>query len=627
MLWTLLTIISGLDPDPVILPLREYLKEEHRRLSGLPQSPPLTSAPAERLVASWWNREVRIWRIHATKSPQPFEATTELVARVAIQGEAHITSAALDRSGQLLAVSTATDIKAFELHPRLVNGKDTLRVKKITSLQDIVSTGARLVQWSPDGQWLATVSHTNEVKVVRCLWDEQGSQWKIVPKAISLSRFERPGKALPALRTNIDSYERTITRLQFSEDSRALAVADLAGYLDTWLLEGDEDTTVAELALSNQHDPSQETTTLEDSDEEDEESERITIYNQYWIQNPLGHLIPKCNGPILVLSFRPERPSERSDTTHKSHVKLFVITAKHQMMEFDVHSGRLTPWSKRNDSSQLPKRFRQLLDRAMGCVWHVTDSMTRIWVYGSNWLHMFDLDQDFQNYSDEFDGIMLPVETGASSAQTQLLGRKRRMVDTSGAGGANSANRRHKEAKVRKLENGKWENIENQPPSQAESNMEVDEDEMDIDLDVLNEGEENQVNGEEPPSGLSNEDKSRDQEGLGGVVTESEDRNGHEDGDAHDEMANPEESGYPDVIKSLVPAASSRRTPYFYTHKYRPILGVVPLDPAPMEGASGSEGVDQATPLQEVEVVLVERPIWDLDLPPRFKSDFDSNAW
>jgi U3 small nucleolar RNA-associated protein 4 len=44
------------------------------------------------------------------------------------------------------------------------------------------------------------------------------------------------------------------------------------------------------------------------------------------------------------------------------------------------------------------------------------------------------------------------------------------------------------------------------------------------------------------------------------------------------------------------------RENWWHTFKYRPILGIVPIG-------------DRSTPL---EVVLVERPPWDLDLPPKF---------
>jgi U3 small nucleolar RNA-associated protein 4 len=46
-----------------------------------------------------------------------------------------------------------------------------------------------------------------------------------------------------------------------------------------------------------------------------------------------------------------------------------------------------------------------------------------------------------------------------------------------------------------------------------------------------------------------------------------------------------------------------RSDPWWHTFKYRPILGMLPIGP--------SAG-------QALEVVLVERPSWDLDLPARF---------
>ena len=44
-------------------PLREFGKEHHRKLSSLPQTPQLASAPASRLLMSWWDREVNVWRL------------------------------------------------------------------------------------------------------------------------------------------------------------------------------------------------------------------------------------------------------------------------------------------------------------------------------------------------------------------------------------------------------------------------------------------------------------------------------------------------------------------------------------------------------------------------------------
>jgi U3 small nucleolar RNA-associated protein 4 len=52
--------------------------------------------------------------------------------------------------------------------------------------------------------------------------------------------------------------------------------------------------------------------------------------------------------------------------------------------------------------------------------------------------------------------------------------------------------------------------------------------------------------------------------------------------------------------------ATSHRPAWWHTYKYRPILGIVPL----------------AKPDDEqFEVAVVERPIWDVDLPDRFVED------
>ncbi len=57
----------GLDTTPIIIPFRQYGKENQRRLSSLPQFPQVQSAPVERLLLSWWDREISIWRVYGTQ--------------------------------------------------------------------------------------------------------------------------------------------------------------------------------------------------------------------------------------------------------------------------------------------------------------------------------------------------------------------------------------------------------------------------------------------------------------------------------------------------------------------------------------------------------------------------------
>ena len=60
----------------------------------------------------------------------------------------------------------------------------------------------------------------------------------------------------------------------------------------------------------------------------------------------------------------------------------------------------------------------------------------------------------------------------------------------------------------------------------------------------------------------------------------------------------------------------------WHTYKYRPILGVVALGiEACAEFQSVSNGGDVYAARRGAEVALVERPMWDLDLPPRYHGD------
>ena len=78
----------GPDATPVVLPLREFAKEHHRKLSSLPQIPQLASAPSSRLVMSFWDREISIWRVpHGPPSisENPDGRRHRLVGKVMIQ--------------------------------------------------------------------------------------------------------------------------------------------------------------------------------------------------------------------------------------------------------------------------------------------------------------------------------------------------------------------------------------------------------------------------------------------------------------------------------------------------------------------------------------------------------------
>lgn len=86
--------VSGLDATPIVVPIQEFGREHHRSLPSLPQQPNIRSAPKKRLVMSWWDRELSIWRIEKYRKEQLGRATSpsvykppgrKLVAKIAIQ--------------------------------------------------------------------------------------------------------------------------------------------------------------------------------------------------------------------------------------------------------------------------------------------------------------------------------------------------------------------------------------------------------------------------------------------------------------------------------------------------------------------------------------------------------------
>ncbi|KAF2402980.1 WD40 repeat-like protein [Trichodelitschia bisporula] len=544
---------GGLDTNLVIVPVRGIWLENHRQVSGLPQTPPVASASSARCIVSWWERQISIWHV------KPHKATTEgrvhkLAAQMTLKGEESITSAAITPDGTLLAVASAAEVKVFRLTVRSTTD-DSLRVRRVES--EVPLPGASLVQFSPDVRWLA-MAGPKGISLV-CLGNtERGT--RIVPHVLRLTRLTRPASKERG-DTALGDYLRMVTRMQFSPDGCMLAASDLSGYIDSWVMSGEE-IGGPEFAPVASNGTLQQQEEEEDSDDEDDDAAATpAVFGLSWSLNPTAKLLPKLDSAPLVLTFRPNpRPFKRcadaccghgeadhdeasSDTSDDEHsapddelpYRLVVLTAQHNLYELDLAGGRLTNWSRRNaPGSNLPQRFRMILDRAMGAVWHVTRDWERLWVYGTSWVYMFDMAQDFP-----------PVHT---KDDAPLVGGKRKREE-SGAGGR----RREHEVKgikdVRTVAGGKEVKRRRQDET-------------------------------EECAGLESEGETAVVRRRRGSNRDAEAESDAEDGPLQ----------------------------FWYTHKFRPILGLVdvvdPKQPRKRERA--------------VEVVLIERPGWELDLPERF---------
>ncbi|KAL9023745.1 MAG: hypothetical protein Q9196_007003 [Gyalolechia fulgens] len=604
---------GGLDTVPIVVPIREFGREHHRTLSSLPQQPPVASAPEKRLLLSWWDREVSIWRVSKSREAQhvsgileglPHPPAKKLVAKVLVQGEESITGASILKDGSLLALSTLSEIKIFRLRESgLIDS--TVRLRKVDLPRELLNKGARSVQFSPDGKWLLSITGTNKIELVRIVRSEEKKEIpQLIPRAIILKRLPRKPTEPNHLYGSLGAYDRSICRVAFSADSRILVVADLSGHLDTFVLEGYEDLTQdPPITNPNEDASSSSSSSSSSSDESDPEAHPTLVYAQHWRRSRTAHLVPKLASAPLVMSFRPATspPSQSSPTftngttTHlhptrynphphshdlpKGEDRLFILTAEHQWYEFDMLAGKISDWARRNPTSSLPREFRNIRDRAMGCVWDVAaptssarpgeDVRQRIWLYGSSWLWMFDLGRDLPRVEDE-GGEDEGHPDGSGTRKRKRRegeGKRSKKERDTGAGSKVPAH---------ELGTGIGRSIRKT----------VGSDGRDPHLIDLENGYDDDES-EEPEFDDDEEDSAallhlrRGGDGDGGEMEGQGDEEGGE-----------------------------QRRPYWGTYKYRPILGIVPMG-----------GEDDGEQGGGVEVALVERPMFDVDLPGRYHGD------
>ncbi|KAJ4358553.1 U3 small nucleolar RNA-associated protein [Didymosphaeria variabile] len=563
-------VSGGIDTQPIVLPIRNFGKELSRGLPALPQSPSLLSAPDARLMVSWWNCEIRVWRV---KAQDDNVEKPKVVARLALQGDENISSVSITRDGGLLAVSTVREVKLFQLLETNTEAGSGLRIRK---LELPSSLGAKLVRFTPDGKWLAIINVANEVSMLRIVRTED-ERPRALHKPLHLYRLDRDDDPLDPLSSPSGLYSRSISQAEFSQDGSVFAVADIAGYVDTWVTEGHEDVTAPEVDVSEN-----DAAPVDDDDSEDEEGpqERITFLGQRWVRNPSAHLFPRFRSAPALLSFEPtsvsnSRPEPRGnpavhptrgnphphsheipDTEHR----LLVVSADQELYLFDVLAGRLSEWSRRNPPSSYPAQYRILKSPAKGCIWDAIQR--RVWLYGEGWLFMFDLNKDLP--------IPESIETQDSingeESDSKASKKRKREGASRGVNGAGDAVP-EKDAPVTKMR--RFDSAEDDESKTL----------TEIGLHDAQMGDsDNEMDGEQ--GALVSLRRSRE---------EVDATNG-----ANDDVAQ-------DTDGAL---EQQRRTPepWWHTFQYRPILGIVPI---------GKEG-------QPLEVVLVERPSWELDLPPRF---------
>ena len=638
-------ISGGLDTNLIVTPVQKFGKEHHRTLSSLPQQPAMSSARRQRLLLSWWDRELSIWSILRSQGQSEEECNgnfpqcvngRKLVAKVALREDESITSAALASDGTLLVVSTIAEIRLFRLRSK--DGK--LKVLKMQLPANVATTGAKIIQLSPDRRWLLTITPEDRVQLYRLLYRERSRLGiQVLPKSIRLERLPRESIKTQYFHGSLGNYDRSITRVSFSSDSRILVVGDLSGYLDSWVLKGHEDLHEEEDGRDGSNRPSSS-----DESDSDEEYHPQVMLGQHWIRNPAASLVPKLRNAPLVLSFRPLVASSSQEvrnggiglhpTRHNPHPhsndlpdgedRLLIVTADNQLLELNVLAGKLSDWSRRNPLSVFPPAFRDLRDRAKGVMWDVRGGKERIWIYGVNWLWMFDLSQDLpslpeqpdrerrehtaeQAKADGMPGRRQPKRKRQADEEEEEEEDVRRARD-SGAGSKIPDSELAmgiggKILKVNGVDAHDGKLISLQQGAETESEEEEEEERSYISREqtaLLSLRRERSAEGEEL--------QQTDGAGSDAIVGQTS----HEDG------------------VRVRETKGKRGAAYWHTYKYRPILGIVPLggaddeeddddenDAEADEDEGGDKGASRGTRLG-IEVALVERPLWEMDLPPRY---------
>ena len=609
-------VSGGLDTTPIIVPIREFGREHHRILSSLPQQPVVRSAPRKNLLVSWWDREVSIWAVSRAMGIQSDETSQapsrKLVAKVLLQGDESILSADITADGSLLAVSTLSEIRVFRLKEKI---DSTISLRKTNLPNGYALAGAKIVQFSPDGKWLLFVACTNKIQLLRITLAHTKTAFEFLSPSVELKRLPRKAAKAKYMHGSLAEYDRSACRVAFSADSRILVTGDLSGNLDTFVLEGHEDLSQEPpVTKEKDHDDTSSSSSSLSSDDDSEPEDNPTlIYAQHWRRSPTAHLVPTLPSRPLIMSFRPSssplaltngtslpHPTRHNPYPHSHDLpsgedRLLILTALHQMYEINVLAGQISDWSRRNPTSALPKEFRHLRDRGMGCVWDVASpspsspKRERIWLYGSGWLWMFDLGQN------------LPIAENSESEQEN------------GKALEGWGMRKHKKRK-RGREGEKMKMIEQDGYMNGEIKHRKERDT----------GAGSKVAVEELHTGIGRKMRKVEGEKTAFIHLDNKDhRHGNPDSDDEngDDDAAPEQ-GSSKALMSLrrgeeTAVQQQTESPaYWATYKYRPILGIVPIRGQVEDGdaVAGKNGAG-------VEVALVERPMFEVDLPGRYYGD------
>ncbi len=420
-----------------------------------------------------------------------------------------------------------------------------------------------------------------------------------MPQLVNLHRAPRHARFENISHGTLGNYERTVRCVVFSHNSKILASGDISGCIDTWTLEQAAGEGLKSKNRSSESD--------DESDSDDEDDSPI-LEGERWRAIAADSPIPRLKSSVALLSFRPPTtsPSLLTDGTTEEESRLMALTTEHQLVELDALEGKLSEWSRRNPKAFLPMDFKGVKDRAMGCLWDLSDpSRERLWLYGTSWLWMFDLKHDFPS-TEELDAAATAESKAAETANSQALTKKQKQ--------SSSQKRKREEAAEEAAVTGKKNKKHN---TGAGDKMPLSETNVFSDTKARAFVGPDATQGEWVPL-----EKERER------ATDDEEEEEEEDNDArlarlrreNNSAANGTSTKVTGTDKQVAKSSAPARR-WWYTYKYRGILGIVPLSATDAE--TESEEDRDSNPNTGLEVAVIERPMWDVDLPDRYVREYE----
>ena len=619
-------ISGGPDTIPVVVPLRNWQSENYRSLPNLPQQPQVSSAARSRLLLTWWDRELSIWHIPKSRNVEKSTENRycdsqnhEIVSKIILAGNDNITSAHISDDGRLVAVATLAGVRVFRLRKRLSSRGIAMRAHQVELPTALGKFGSRLLRFSVDCHWLCVVRSNNTINIAKILPTESSKDPPTVLDQVV--KLTRPSRKYPF--NGLGEYLHTVSSLAFSADSRILAIGDVSGHVDYWILEGHEDILQQPIDSGAKKSSSLVESSSED-DSSDEDEDLAILHGQRWIRSPAHLTLPCLDSSIIHLSFRPQKSRESQKTVMNGDIglhatrqnpnplshelpageaRVMAITARNHLFEFDVLRGQLSDWSRRNPPEYLPQAFLRIRDRAMGSLWDIRGKQEGLWLYGFTWLFFLNLSEDFPRPGaigrlGHYD-VLDPLENSQKrKRKRKSLGDPVRAKQSSGAGGPINPSEIDigTGQTLQKFRSGKrkeWQIV----ALQAKVELTAD-------------GE----NAYELPSSTLALARRGEVEGS----MQSQLPNGHHETlvGGHTDLIDNEELG------AVVDSEEEKRKGWWHTFTYRSIFGMVAVGDEPASQENQEKGGD-CSMNSSLEVAVIERPLWDLQLPPRYDGGQD----